>query len=150
MPQAIRGALRRASTRVGARAVGPPNMIDAKGQGRRRKGDAGPLRKLSGRLARVVADSRQRGGIAAITQAGDVFTLEKGGDPFVVPEFVNEVGTNNLFGRGITLPKRPFLAPALDAERPAAERDAQRAVLGVLRRAIAGTLAAAALSGDAR
>ena len=129
---------RMAGARIGGRAIGT-YMRDAKGEGRRSPTDGGPLRILTGRLARAVAGARRRGSIEELTREPGAlrYRLMKGVDAAQVPEAYNETGVSNGFGRGITIPARPFLAPALDDEADEITRRAQQMTYRTLRQLLA-------------
>lgn len=133
LPRVVEGELRAASARIGGRAVGT-YMRDAKGQGRRSKGDRGPLRIVRGTLAGAVGATgrgfNRPGAVNEVTTTGDRVTLTKGVDLSAVPYArVHEEG------HGAT-PARPYLGPALRDETPGIRRSLERTVTRSLREAL--------------
>lgn len=142
LPDALRDVLGFGAVRIGANAVG--RMRDAKGEGRRRSGDTGPLRIVTGTLARAVNDKpgsiNTEGGINRISTEGAHVILEKGVDLGVVPYArVHEKGFHGSRvkdGATIKIPARPYLEPALAAEEPAVRRFAEDRLAEMLRDAV--------------
>lgn len=113
------------STRVGATATSR-YMRDAKGEPRRRSDtDAGPLRIVSGRLARSLVHARYRGrqeGIRRVSVSGTRrITLTTGSR--VPYAGVHERGRPE---QGI--PARPYLAPAIREAMPTLRTMARRSL----------------------
>ena len=134
MPGLLEDMAKLASVRIGARAVGT-YMRNAKGEGRRRAGDAGPLRIATGDYARSVRGGG-RGSIERIAMTGLRAKLEKGVRLAEQPKGYNETGVLNGFGRGIRIPARPTLRPALNDEADNIRSLAQRRFLSSVRKAV--------------
>lgn len=137
LPDALRDAAGHGALRIGGYAV-DTFMRDAKGEGRRSPGDSGPLRIVSGRLARAVASTPDRphpGGVNRITTDPASVLLEKGVDLGVVPYArIHERG--GTAGRGARIPARPYLSPALDAAAPEVQAYAQEKLTQLLADAV--------------
>lgn len=116
-----------ADTRIGARAVGT-YMRDAKGEGRRLKTDAGPLRIVTARHARAVSVPRAPGHIARIEAQGARVTLLKGVDLALDPGGWNEVREDRE--------KYRTIGPAWRDEREATQSLASKRVAAAFARAI--------------
>lgn len=157
---ALAKVAKRGATRIGARAVGAYMRDGTADPGARstirftrgtkrhasravrtgqrfgpRPSKEGPLRILSGRLSRAVTGGKGRGAIERLDAdpAGSV-TLTKGVDLDVVAYArVHELGGKAGRGRSVTIPARPYLTPALTDEAPAIRREAEAAVVKLLR-----------------
>lgn len=147
-----------ANTRIGAQSVSK-YMRDAKGEGRRREGDSGPLRIMRAVLARATASKRQgRGnskGWFSLRLQGLKITMEKGvdvpgaaahefgfDDEVKVPEHVRRLKRRKdrkrkevnvrAHVRRMRIPKRSFLAPALHDQAEAIEEKTADEVRGAV------------------
>lgn len=141
--------LQTASVRIGARATSTFMRNAGKGAGPRSPGDTGPLRIVTGRLARSLSGARTGraapesiASIEAISATavrlikGSAVPYAKAHEegyrgPMRVPTHQRRI--SQAFGRPIapvvvtvkahtrqgTIPKRPYLAPALEKELPA-------------------------------
>jgi len=170
LPGLLQDMARDASVRIGARAVGT-YMRDAKGTGevsqatrlrftkdgrirrggrrythsvRRAASDTGPLRIVSGALARALRPSG-RGAISRVSTEGLRAKLEKGVDLGVVPYArIHEKGglagrrrgARGRFTRRARIPARPYLAPALADEEGNIKSVAERRFLAAVRKAV--------------
>lgn len=140
--EAAERVLRFASARIGGRAIGT-YMKDAKGHGRRSPMDAGPLRIVSGRLARSLATrgttqdtGGQPEGIMEITVSGSTVTLTKGSKvPYAA---IHEYGGTAGRLRRARIPARPYLRPALTDELPAITAKAKEELLEVVATSLRG------------
>ena len=139
VPTLLERVARKAAVRIGGRSVGQ-FMQDAKGGPRRRpKGLSGPLRILSGTLAKAAAQDKDGvvGAVNEVKREGWIVTLVKGVDLGVVPYArIHEKG--GTAGRGASIPARPYLFPAVKAEAPGIRLDAARTLTGSLRDAVGG------------
>ena len=93
-------------------------MRDAKGEPRRRrKDDSGPLRIVSGRLARSLTGARKGGrnpeSVYELSIGGGEIRLTFGSS--VPYSRIHEFG--GTAGKGAVIPARPYLGPALEEER---------------------------------
>jgi len=105
----------------------------------------GPLRILTGRLAGAVGSPfkdgfNRRGAVNEIHRSGGVVTFLKGVDLEEVPYArAHEKGAEFSIlktGRTVRVPKRSYLAPALSDEADSIQRDAERAVVNLIRREV--------------
>lgn len=130
---ALRRELPAIRRRIASVAIGR-YMRDAKGEGRRRAEDRGPLRIVSGDYAKAIRGGEE-GSIDRVTETGNLrLKYEMGVSLREVPQGVNERGTDNGFGRGITIPARPTFLRALPGEIPYIKKRAE----AVFRKAVLG------------
>jgi len=135
LPGVLEQAARQADTRIGQRAISS-FMRDAKGEARRKKTDRGPIRRLSGTLARATRGAGSPGAIVRVEQVGaSRVRLTKGVDTKIAKGGFNE---GKVARSGVSL---SFLMPALTAETGWIKERTQRLATGSLRRAVKGTAA---------
>lgn len=156
-----RSVLEEASRRIGARAVGSYMRDAGPGAGRRAPSDTGPLRIVSGRLARSLTGARGMAGgapegIDEITVISEeVVRLVKGSAvPYAA---VHEYGFTGAVAVGAharrtprgpvqvrahqrhaRIPARPYLNPALADELPAVQAMAAEHLQAAVRTMLAG------------
>lgn len=103
-----------AQTRIGGAATTKFMRRAFEGEGPRSPFDEGDLRIVSGDLARAVIGKDPAGSVRRVETIGRGFEIFTGVNLEAVPQGYNEVGVLNGFGRGIEIPARPFLDPAME------------------------------------
>lgn len=108
---------------------------------RRSASDSGPLRIVTGKLARAVrSPGPQNGGLNKVVLSGLVLNIQKGVRGGVVPYgAVHEYGFSGSRvrdGATINIPARPYLRPAAEDARPAIAERARLLVVRSLRQAM--------------
>jgi hypothetical protein len=141
LPRAIGRTARKVFDLVGQSATGRHMRDKAAAEPkRRRKGDTGPLRIVSGTLLRAVLNQPGAGGVERTRVEGLRAELSKGVSLRSVEyarihEKGGEIG-GFLAGQGVRMPARPYLGPAADDVRPQIEQVARDEAVKAIKEAL--------------